>query len=333
MFCVAVACKKEAPPEPPYVDEWTTRPLETFSNKLVEDVLLYPREVRFTIQLPHGMFHDPRSQPEHAQIYGVGDEYGLQKENTPGVDIRLAPYAAKSLDAFAADYSGGEEIVSKATLPDGTFTFTSRRGKRGWHTGLLRKDHAGHNVQCTAWRSDDRHDLGAPTRLMVEKMCASLTIDETTSDTVQSAEAAAKARTAEKAGCKDAIPIFEGSIDVSKTDYVHPVERGSDFVDVPIPNLDRVIAKAPQVEFTLDYPFEKPFTSTIKAPLTLRRIIDAVRGGFRHMYEGTTQRDIPNMENKDVSGPYGKSFHTIGDLVIESIQLCDGKTLDLSIGS
>jgi hypothetical protein len=51
------------------------------------------------------------------------------------------------------------------------------------------------------------------------------------------------------------------------------------------------------------------------------------------MYEGTTQRDIPNMSNKDVTGPYGRASHVIGDLVIEHIDLCDGRWLDISIGS
>jgi hypothetical protein len=100
-----------------------------------------------------------------------------------------------------------------------------------------------------------------------------------------------------------------------------------------IPGLDRVISKAPKIDFTLDYPFEKPFESSITGRITLRRVIDAVRAGFRHMYEGTTQRDIPKLENKDVNGPYGRVFHVIGDLVIESIDLCDDRWLDISIGS
>jgi hypothetical protein len=114
---------------------------------------------------------------------------------------------------------------------------------------------------------------------------------------------------------------------------VQSVERGSDFVDETIPNLDRVISKAPKLDFTLDYPFEKPFKGSVSSPLTLRRIIDAVRAGFRHMYEGTTQRDIPHMVNKDVSGAYGKAFHAITDLVIENIQICGGTRLDIGIGS
>jgi len=330
---VVVACEKTKPNEPPYVDEWTTRPLEAFSNKLVEDVPLDPRELTFTIQLPHGMFHDPRSESGHAQVYGVGDEYGLQKENTPGVDVRLAPYGAKTLETFVTDYSSGEEVVSKDTLPDGTFTFTARRGKRSWHVEQLHPKHAGQRVLCSAWRSDNQHDLGEPTRLMVERMCGSLVIEDGAAK-IQAAETtAARDRDAARAECKNAVAIFDGSIDVSASTYVHPVERGSNFVDEPLPNLDKVITKAARVEFTLDYPFEKPFSGSVTAPVTLRRIVDGVRGGFRHMYEGATVRDIPHMENKDVNGPYGKSFHAITDLVIESIQLCDGTTLDIGIGS
>ncbi|MEP6861941.1 MAG: nuclear transport factor 2 family protein [Deltaproteobacteria bacterium] len=54
---------------------------------------------------------------------------------------------------------------------------------------------------------------------------------------------------------------------------------------------------------------------------------------FVNMYEVTTQRDIQHLENKDVTGRYGQAFHVIGDLVIESIDLCDDRSLDISIGS
>lgn len=67
--------------------------------------------------------------------------------------------------------------------------------------------------------------------------------------------------------------------------------------------------------------------------MTLRRIIDAIRAGFRKMYEGAEVRDIPGMMNKDVRGAYGNAFHVIGDLVVESIELCDGDRLEISIGS
>lgn len=74
---------------------------------------------------------------------------------------------------------------------------------------------------------------------------------------------------------------------------------------------------------------EKPFAGKI----TLRAVIDAIRAGFREMYEGAKVGDIPGMMNKDVNGAYGNAFHDIGDLVIEGIDLCDGDVLEISIGS
>jgi hypothetical protein len=150
---------------------------------------------------------------------------------------------------------------------------------------------------------------------------------------VRSTEEAAAQRDTEEAECKRRVPLYDGSINVDASDYVQPVEHRDAWVDEAIPDLDRVVTSAPRIDFTLDYPFEKPFTGSITGDITLRRIIDAVRSGFRHMYQGTTQRDIPKMENKDVTGPYGHAFHAIGDLVIERIDLCDGGRLDLSIGS
>ena len=159
-----------------------------------------------------------------------------------------------------------------------------------------------------------------------------------TPDTIRESEVAAVQRETEAGetgrACKHRVTVFEGSIDVDAKTYVHPVAHGDTYTDEPIADLDRVVSRAKQIEFTLDYPFEKPFTSAVTAPITLRRIIDAVRSGFHHMYEGTTQRDIqPQLENKDVRGAYGQAFHVIGDLVIESIDLCDDQWLDINIGS
>jgi hypothetical protein len=133
--------------------------------------------------------------------------------------------------------------------------------------------------------------------------------------------------------CERPIRVYAGSIAVGGSDYVHPVPRGDDFVEVPIEGLDRVFTKSTRVEFTLDYPFERPFAGIVTGEITLRRTIDAVRAGFGEMYEGTTQRDIPGMENKDVTGRYGRAFHAIGDLVIEGIDLCGDDFLSITIGS
>jgi hypothetical protein len=149
---------------------------------------------------------------------------------------------------------------------------------------------------------------------------------------VASRERQASQRRAE-AVCRNPVDLYEGSIAVDASDYVHMAKRGGKYVKEAIPGLDRDVSSVPDLRFTLDYPLEQPFTGTVTAPVTLRRIIDAVRAGFRTMYQGTTEREIPGLANKDVRGVYGKAFHVIGDLVIEGIQLCDGKTLDIEIGS
>lgn len=94
-------------------------------------------------------------------------------------------------------------------------------------------------------------------------------------------------------------------------DYVHPVEKGDDYVDEPLRDLDKVLTNAAEVRFTLDYPFERPFAGLITKPITLRRLVDGIRAGFRKMYAGATEREIPGMMNKDVQGLYGRSFHSM----------------------
>jgi hypothetical protein len=96
---------------------------------------------------------------------------------------------------------------------------------------------------------------------------------------------------------------------------------------------ENVISPAKSVRFTLDYPFERPFTGVVTGEITLRRTIDAIRAGFRKMYEGSTQRDMPGVANKDVTGTYGQAFHVIDDLVIETIELCADDSLSIFIGS
>lgn len=152
------------------------------------------------------------------------------------------------------------------------------------------------------------------------------------SDEIRKTEQLAAQRDADRE-CEQQTVVYEGSIAVNASDYIHPVERGDDLVDRPIEGLDRIVSKAPRVEFVLDYPFEKPFRGVVTGEITLRRTIDAVRAGFRTMYEGTTQRDIPGMYNKDVTGPYGRAFHVIDDLVIEGIDLCGDDVFAISIGS
>jgi hypothetical protein len=133
--------------------------------------------------------------------------------------------------------------------------------------------------------------------------------------------------------CPRPVTIYEGSIAVDATDYLHTVERGDDYVDAPLEGLDRVLSRSTGVRFVLDYPFERPFEGVVTGELTLRRAIDAIRAGFRTMYRGTTEREIPGLENRDVTGPHGQAFHVIGDLVIEQLELCADDTLRVFVGS
>ncbi len=153
---------------------------------------------------------------------------------------------------------------------------------------------------------------------------------------VRGAEQAAAARRETKTECRGRTVVYEGSIQVDARDYTHFVPRGDDQAEEPIAGLDRIVTPRKRLTFTLDYPFEKPFGGSVagESGVTLRQIIDAIRAGFRKMYEGTSQRDIPGLVNKDVRGPYGKAFHVIGDLVIEGIRLCEADgTLEIDIGS
>ena len=152
-------------------------------------------------------------------------------------------------------------------------------------------------------------------------VCASCQRGDDARKVVQESERAAAARAAATPPCQRAVAMYSGFLYVTATDY----GDGAD--------LDRVISKAERAPFVLDYPFEKPFTGEVTAPITLRRTVDAIRAGFKKMYENTTERDIPGMANKDVSGAYGRAFHVIGDLVIERIDLCQDGRLEISIGS
>ena len=128
--------------------------------------------------------------------------------------------------------------------------------------------------------------------------------------------------------------VYEGSIAVAAADYVHPSDDGDD--DVAIDGLDELVTRAPVLRFTLDYPFEQPYEGTVvgDAGVTLREIIDAVRAGFRRMYRGAVEEDIPDLDNKHVVGDYGQAYHVIDDLVIEQIDLDeDDARLEIAIGS
>jgi hypothetical protein len=130
--------------------------------------------------------------------------------------------------------------------------------------------------------------------------------------------------------------IYEGSIHVSREDYVQVEMTDEDLEEVPIPDLDAYVTRKTKLTFTLEYPFERPFHGVVVGNdgITLRMIIDAVRAGFRTMYRGTSVTDIPNLHNKLVDGAYGRACHVIDDLVIALVTLDDERgELDVEIDS
>ena len=130
--------------------------------------------------------------------------------------------------------------------------------------------------------------------------------------------------------------LYEGSLAVDGDDYVHDVVEDEEHAEVEVPGLDDIVTPLTELQFQLDYPFEKPFTGVVTSEqgTTLRQIIDAIRAGYRAMYLGATSQDHPNLDNKIVDGDYGRGFHEIGDLVIESIGIDDDAgVLDILIGS
>jgi hypothetical protein len=132
--------------------------------------------------------------------------------------------------------------------------------------------------------------------------------------------------------------IYEGGASVAENDYTHTEldEATDDYVDVPIPGLDERVSSRSKLTFTLDYPFDRPYQGELitDAGPTLRQVIDAIRAGFRVMYRGAAESDIPGFINKRVEGAYGVATHVIGDLVIEAIDLDDETgRLDIGIGS
>ncbi len=132
--------------------------------------------------------------------------------------------------------------------------------------------------------------------------------------------------------------IYEGSVSVARADYSHTVHDNETdkYVELPIDGLDDRVATIATLSFTLDYPFDSPFHGTVvtDAGPTLRQIIEAVRAAYRTMYRGTVAQDLPLAGNKLVTGEYGRAFHVIEDLVIESIDIDEAAArLEIGIGS
>ncbi|MBP6633603.1 MAG: hypothetical protein KBG28_01125 [Kofleriaceae bacterium] len=129
--------------------------------------------------------------------------------------------------------------------------------------------------------------------------------------------------------------LYEGNVSVAASDYTHSQfdQDSEESTEAPIEGLDDRVCALSRLTFTLDYPFDRPYHGEIitDAGPSLRQIIDAIRQAYRTIYRGASQQDIPNLENKLVDGDYGRAFHVIDDLVIESIHL-DEETAQLDIG-
>lgn len=132
---------------------------------------------------------------------------------------------------------------------------------------------------------------------------------------------------------------YDGSIAVDSDEYIETCydEEAEDVVEAEIEGLDDIVVERSHVKLTLDYPFERPYTTEIIGDrgITLRQIIDAVRTGFRRMYAGAAHAPIPNLPgNERVKGEFGEAFHAIHDLVIEGIIFHEEeRRLEILIGS
>lgn len=129
--------------------------------------------------------------------------------------------------------------------------------------------------------------------------------------------------------------LYRGGVLVASPDYRHHAHVGGRYAEIEIEGLDEVVARAP-LTFTIDYPFDELYEGTIDGAdeLTLRQIIDAVRAGYRSIYEAAVVKEHPKLANSMVTGRYGRAFHDIEDLVIERISLDEKRRhISLWIGS
>lgn len=117
--------------------------------------------------------------------------------------------------------------------------------------------------------------------------------------------------------------LYSGHIGVADDDYMELVsEDGGPPEEMPIEGLDDVLTELTPVAVVLDHPFDRPHRARLSGDdgITLRQVIDAVRQGFRTMYQSR--------------GAYGEVFHPITDIVIETIILDDEKkTISLEVGT
>lgn len=99
--------------------------------------------------------------------------------------------------------------------------------------------------------------------------------------------------------------LLDKPLRVDSADFLH--------LGVAIEALDEVISSEPELQFSLEYPFEKPYAGTVRAPsgATRRQVIEAIRDGFRTMYAATTAK----------GGPYGRAHQQLDHLFVDRIEL------------
>lgn len=106
--------------------------------------------------------------------------------------------------------------------------------------------------------------------------------------------------------------ILDQPLRVDSAEYLHLGE--------PLAKLDETVSSASALTFTLDYPFDKPFSGTVASasPITRRAVIDAIRAAFRTMYAaGET---------------YGRAHQALDHLFIDRVVL-DGHALAVEVAT
>jgi len=106
--------------------------------------------------------------------------------------------------------------------------------------------------------------------------------------------------------------ILDQPLRVDSTEYLHLGE--------PLANLDETVSSASELTFTLDYPFDKPFSGTVAgtSPISRRAVIDAIRAAFRAMYAA--------------GDTYGRAHQALDHLFIDRIVL-DGTELAIEVAT
>ncbi len=97
--------------------------------------------------------------------------------------------------------------------------------------------------------------------------------------------------------------ILDKPLRVDSEDFLH--------LGTPIEQLDEVVGAEVELQFSLEYPFEKSYAGTVRGGATRRQVIEAVRDAFRTMYAATTEK----------GGPYGRAHQQLDHLFVDRIEL------------